>query len=509
MKMKKYLMTGIAVLALSAGFTSCSHDVDPLTQEEINQIETQKILQNYEQAFVKHFGQPAASQTWGFGASKARTRTYNVNGNLWHEEGTNPYNNLKYDKPVTTAEKNLVFNYVNNSNQVETVEQISFTKYWVSQIWNGNSDKNAEGVKAPKSTSYPNQNGVTTSIIGGAQMDKLEIKEDANTWTHCNNFNSANNNDYKEGGEGGRTLMYDSGTLSFRYTNSQSSYLSEKYIIVPGEKIDPSLAGFYYVCFDFERGLTETEKAEETSYGTCSIWKSQATDQDPDAGYWQTNENWTLTGFYNDATSADLKTALETQKGTQVKDITFKGYLYGDKYCDGDGNYTDWIVRISPAEVNIKYSGRVMAEDLMASDGSDFDFNDVVFDWRPVTEGIEIQLVAAGGTLPLRIGDGTNWTEVHAQFGRTTTTEMINTNAGPTATAEPFTVAVSSIDNVIIQVSKDGGNNYITLSAERGRVASKINVDPGTPYCTEFQDIDERWSGKFSTWVAGGAEFWK
>ena len=502
-------MTGIAALALSAGFTSCSHDVDPLSQDEINQIETQKILQNYEQAFVKHFGQPAANQTWGFGASKARTRSYNVQGNLWHTEGDGGFN-LKYDAPVTTEEKNLVFNYVNNSNQVETVDQISFTKYWVSQIWNGNSDANANGEKAPTSTSYRNQNGTTTEIIGGAQMDKLEIKETADGgWIHCNNFNSANNNDWKEDGEGGRTLMIESGTYSFRYTNSQSSYLSEKYIIVPGAKIDPSLAGFYYVCFDFERGLTETEKAQETSYGTCSKWISQATDQNPDAGYWQANENWTLTGFYNDATSADLKSALETQKGTQVKDIEFKGYLYGDKYCDGDGNYTDWIVRISPAEVNNNYVGRVMAEDLSVTENSDFDFNDVVFDWKPVTGGIEVQLVAAGGTLPLRIGDGTNWVEVHQRFGHATN-EMINTNAGPTATAQPFTVAVSSIDDVKIEVSKDGGNTYIPLTAPQGKAASKINVDPGTPYCTEFQDIDLRWpENKFSKWVAGGAEFWK
>ena len=67
-------MTGIAALALGAGFTSCSHDIEPMTQEEINQIEAQKIVQTYEQAFIKTFGQPAANQNWGFGAANARTR---------------------------------------------------------------------------------------------------------------------------------------------------------------------------------------------------------------------------------------------------------------------------------------------------------------------------------------------------------------------------------------------------------------------------------------------------
>lgn len=67
-------MTGIAALALSAGFTSCSHDIEPMTQEEINQIEAQKIVQTYEQAFIKTFGQPAANQNWGFGSDAYTTR---------------------------------------------------------------------------------------------------------------------------------------------------------------------------------------------------------------------------------------------------------------------------------------------------------------------------------------------------------------------------------------------------------------------------------------------------
>ena len=29
--MKKYLMTGIAAVAMCAAFTSCSHDVDPVS----------------------------------------------------------------------------------------------------------------------------------------------------------------------------------------------------------------------------------------------------------------------------------------------------------------------------------------------------------------------------------------------------------------------------------------------------------------------------------------------
>ena len=79
--MKKYLMTGIAALALCVGFTSCSHDLETLSQEEIDQLEAQKVVEKYNRAFIATFGEPAANQNWGFGST--RTRTENANANEW------------------------------------------------------------------------------------------------------------------------------------------------------------------------------------------------------------------------------------------------------------------------------------------------------------------------------------------------------------------------------------------------------------------------------------------
>ena len=68
--MKKYLMTGIAALAMGSFFTSCSHEMYYNTKDT-----TETIKENYENAFVEAFGQPAATQTWGFGsATVAGTR---------------------------------------------------------------------------------------------------------------------------------------------------------------------------------------------------------------------------------------------------------------------------------------------------------------------------------------------------------------------------------------------------------------------------------------------------
>lgn len=503
-------MTGMAALAICAAFTSCSKETNVYNPDQPKQ----DIQATYEQNFIKVFGQPAANQDWGFG-SGAGTRTWNVNGNQWHD-GVNY--NYEYDAKVTTDEKNKVFNYVNDKNNVETVNQIPYTEYWVTQIWNGNKDANATGAKAPASISYPNQNGATTTIIGGAQMDKLEIKEtqSADSWIHCNNFNGADNNDWKEGGEGGRTLMTSSGTYSFRYTNSQSSYLSEKYIIVPGEKIDASLAGFYYVCFDFEKGYTDAEKAQETTYFTYVGVDNNGAEQ--------AVQTFSIPGYYtstNMPTDQQIKDAVNNPNYKEIKNVSVKGYLYGDKHCDGDDNYTDWIVRISPAKVKSNYDIRIIGEDLSAGeDGNDFDFNDVVFDVKFTGDNTaKICIVAAGGTLPLRVAGQ----EVHGLFHQDTNI-MINTNAAdagypnqayeqrdnlPTFDITLTGVKAANGKNIKIEVEKEvnGVKQWVELKANDGEPAAKIGVKPGFDYCNERQGISSKYP-LFTQWVQNVDVVW-
>ncbi len=505
--MKKYLMTGMAAIAFCAVFTSCSKTENLYDPTAADEMEKAQIVANYNKAFIATFGQPAANQDWGFGSS-AMTRAANVEGNLWHDPN---YYNLKNDPPVTVAEKRLVFNYVNNPTQVQTVNQISFTDYWVSQIWDGDADKNAEGVMAPITHSYPNQNGNITDIVGGAQMDKLEIEEAEGQWIHCNNFNGGTNNDWKEDGEGGRTLMQNSGTLSFRYTNSQSSYLSEKYIIVPGANIDASLAGFYYVCFDFERGYTANESESEKTMGTYEAWNGNN---------YQGGWNFTLDGRLNED---QVKAAIGQVGGKDIQNIVIKGYLYGDKHCDGDDNYTDWIVRISPAEViSSDWDIRIMAEDLnaeaitaaAAEDGltdSDWDFNDVVFDVKFTSQTTaNVKIVCAGGVLPLYVAGH----EVHKALGQSQPGEDgLYRIIGMSNAATPFEVTGINKDNngkdIEVTVERklnSGAVAIFTLEAQQGVPAAKIGVEPGFTPCSERQDIRTRYP-LFSRWVTEGPNF--
>ena len=87
---------------------------------------------------------------------------------------------------------------------------------------------------------------------------------------------------------------------------------------------------------------------------------------------------------------------------------------------------------------------RVIAEDLSASEGSDFDFNDVVFDIQlnwPAQGQHTITLQAAGGKLPLCIGELEDENEVHKLFGVNINT-MVNTEDW-TAHKDPYKFTIS------------------------------------------------------------------
>jgi hypothetical protein len=141
--------------------------------------------------------------------------------------------------------------------------------------------------------------------------------------------------------------------------------------------------------------------------------------------------------------------------------------------------YDDWIVKIVPGKgESIPVSRvRVMAEDL-GTMSSDFDYNDVVFDILFVEENgsykADIILQAAGGTLPLYIGEGEgNTYEVHALFG-VGTDVMVNTHA-----EDRGLKGKSNLAPVPFTVNLPSGKNYATMKAEDAVDALNITVKIG------------------------------
>lgn len=185
---------------------------------------------------------------------------------------------------------------------------------------------------------------------------------------------------------------------------------------------------------------------------------------------------------------------------------------------DRDCVYNDWIVKIVPGNgesshiVNKakQYECRVICEDLTAATGTDFDFNDVVFNLK-YTEGVNktfVTVYAAGGTLPLYL----QGKEVHQLFKEAnpdkniTVKTMINTGIGDELAPVSFTLdGQISPAAIEIRVEKDG--ELIPLKSEVGQPTAKIAVDPDFEWCAEREDIQKKYPS-FSSYVKNGNINW-
>ena len=180
---------------------------------------------------------------------------------------------------------------------------------------------------------------------------------------------------------------------------------------------------------------------------------------------------------------------------------------------DGGGGNQDAIETI-----------RIIAEDLTVNQRSDFDFNDVVFDvmWNTTKNTVSIKLLAAGGELPIYIGNDDNAREIHELFSEANPTRnitvktMMNTYQGqhnsyscPEVLLDDNWWSGNNIqdiaNSIMLRVQKSG--TQFVLKAPKGEAPSKIAVDTDYEWCDERQDIEEKYGSKFTEYV-GGAHSW-
>ena len=424
--MKKYLMTGIAALAMCAAFTSCSKDTEfePLTQEQLDQQKAEQITLAYNQAFVKTFGQPASNQTWGFGTI---TRGAEPNSNQWFDGVTAKYKHLVQPADVTAREEEVVTQWFLD-NRYPTCDEIYLTEFFVQQVHFGTEEYSAV-----------DQNNTTHKVVGGRQMDYLYAWDPAkNEKDHINNFNTSSPQREATGLQN-MQLMMNSSTETFGFHESFNSQNQRYY-------------------------LTKNRN-----------WVIKAIEVD---GVW---------GYY----------------------VGFDYESHGNQgEFEPNGYFDDRIIKIVPGDgiVIPPYDGRIMAEDLCAQEGSDFDFNDVVFDWKVIENGAKakIHLLAAGGTMSLRIGgtkdNANSGVEVHAKFG-VNPDIMVNTatDGAPKVVVKPyqdFEILASEANlnafnadgsDIPIYVKKDGV--WVELTAYTGAPAAKINCPVGTAWVDEYAKI--------------------
>ena len=176
----------------------------------------------------------------------------------------------------------------------------------------------------------------------------------------------------------------------------------------------------------------------------------------------------------------------------------------------------------------------VMAEDLSATEASDFDFNDVVIDVFYVDANtVKIVLLAAGGTLPLIIAEKDDW-EVHKLFDVPVTC-MVNTGkkyhvaqppysqvegkaaveltlTGKTWSKDQDEFAAQVNQQVKLHVYKDGA--WFELKAEQGKPACKI-ATPVEIFNLDWYETEYRWpwekqniGNDFKNWVENPLVKW-
>ena len=208
-------------------------------------------------------------------------------------------------------------------------------------------------------------------------------------------------------------------------------------------------------------------------------------------------------------------------------------------YAAGDDNFStgnpDITIPATPCNPGFGGGGgvqpvtetiRVIAEDLSASQRSDFDFNDVVFDvyWTHTPGSSDNQTVkvivrAAGGELPIFIGNIDNALEIHNLFANVndesrhiTSKTMMNTYAGqhtsytcPEVLVESNWWSGSDIQTIAKSIKiyvRKSGTDY-ELTAEKGEAACKIAVGTDYEWCDEREDINEKYNGNFEKYVKG------
>ena len=616
--MKKYIITGMAALTMGCTFTSCSHDTD----FDENAVQ-ENIVQTYETAFIKAFGQPAPTQTWGFGPiSTARTRSnpgenynatstgINANANEWADPNKY-FGGWIVPDPLTEGQKARVKAYF-QANPKLTYEDPHYRHFFVQQVYKGGpttaGSNSTEVVTAANGSEYDSDN-----------MNLLTVGKNAQ---HINNFNagtcSTNTNVLSNEGNANdgpfhsdeiMLMVNIDDTSCFGYHETGSSNESDptgqhndRAALVsaavidawaaangnPGEKVvdkwNRSFIGFDLAIKEGDQIFTGGKQSytEDMFMGFSNFYYGDENIvsiyeyEDPT----HANNNWTLklkdeykgaslkdghgneikqlisnTNFFSgeliEVDESNLKINIQDGSGEMLNMKWVTENLIDEGYYPVSGSafktwvkptpsydlyYSDWIVTLTEAQRNPNAETptdpntptpttpssaaiRVIAEDLTISDvdnegnkaKTDFDFNDVVFDVDWTSSGATITLLAAGGTLPLVVGvdptanSGWERYEVHYLFG-VATNIMVNTNfrKGVSRSAVTYDITGSFGENAAnIPVFVQKGGEWIELTANQGKPASKIGVSTSYNWCDEREAIDSKYPD-FSSWVTNG-----
>lgn len=427
--MKKILFVGITALAMA----SCTHDdYAPVSKQE-----------QYQAVFEKEFGAVNPNVNWGF--TPQQVFTFDKDGKLIGTRGANPeanqwYQYLTVPAPLTDAQKEVVRKWFQNTKNPQG-QKVNWSDFFVQQVYKGGSHP---GSNSPEIYTINKPAGGTEQITGSEKMNWLHCGNNSQVGDHINNFNGgdAGNMNVGEGNNKFHNdkIMYmkDYNTTCFGFHDSYGdNYYTDSYVLIPGDIIDPIVAGMYFVGFDYKTEKNDNGKIEVKPDGYYSDWIVR------------------IAPGLNAPGTAAMR--------VMVEDII-------------DSNLTSVT-------------------------SSDWDFNDAVFDVKfedvtiPGTQETNwqnhnqrqavITLHAAGGTKYLTIGgEGDKGVEVHEALGVETDT-MVNTGNGMGTTRPVAIFRIPVADNV------DNANQipvYVgaqELKAQKGEATQKLCVPTNVKWMKE------------------------
>lgn len=236
--MKKLFLMGFVALA----FASCVSD------KEVT-VQTQE--QKYQAAFENFIGgQVNPNVNWGF--ENQQVATFDAEGKFAGMRGVNANGNewglyVEVPQPLTEAQKKVVTDWFKANKNPEGIA-INWSDFFVQQVYKGEWGSNMNYLYCGSETDHTNNfnagdAGVYQNVCYGLQ----EGATDQNQRVY---------------GPDQIEFMVNSSTEYFGFHNSfDSNFYKDNYVIIPGDIIDESVAGMFFVGFDFEaNGQSNNQK---------------------------------------------------------------------------------------------------------------------------------------------------------------------------------------------------------------------------------------------------------
>lgn len=368
---RTFFMKSMAMLAIVVSAVSCSSDED---MYDPNAAQNQ-VKAEYEAKFIRQFGNIAPGHTWGFSDQMAKgVRGSDPSANNWGSY-------VEVPAPLTA-------------------EQIAVVTDWFT------ANPNPQGIAVNWSDFFVQQ---VSSTDYGTRMDYLTCGDNDE---HIYNFN---NGDGAVNGQvwGGKLtdpndqnsrvfhsdkiqLMVESSTSRFGYHNSLDNSMYYRYVIIPGDIIDPSVAGMYFVGFDYESHGQDADKQIEAN-GFYNDWIVRVTP-----------------GLYKDGQR------IIAEDFGEIGDFDFNDVVFDARIA---WDHTTIIVRAAGGRLPLTIGGVEIHEalgigtDVMANTGKDTKTCPVAifsipgnYDWNanniPVVvnkDGADIMLTTEAGKAPAKI----------------------------------------------------------------------------------------------------------